>query len=101
MTELLQTDLSLSASTSDAETRAHYVNPVFDDEAGDNPAKAAIDAILDQKIKVHRQNNMVIDAICDDLATRAEFFHEDITDAKYQPRLYLFHEGVGRGAGPV
>jgi hypothetical protein len=89
MTELLQTDLSLSASTSDAETRAHYVNPVFDDEAGDNPAKAAIDAILDQKIKVHRQNNMVIDAICDDLATRAEFFHEDITDAKYQPRLYL------------
>jgi hypothetical protein len=88
MTEHLPTELP-SASTPDAEVRASYVNPGFDDEASGSPARVAIDAILDMKIKAHKQNNMVIDTICDDLATLAEFFREDITDAKYHPRLYL------------
>ncbi len=89
MTENLPAEQTCPASTPDAESRANYVNPFFDEEIACNSAKAAIDVILDQKIKAHRQNNMVIDAICDDLATQAEFYREQIADARYNPRLYL------------
>lgn len=98
MITTLPFELPAPTSTSDAAVRASYVSPVFDGaESTDSPQKKLVFDILNQKkLRPHERDDQVIAAVIDDLTDRADFYHERVTDPKYQPRLFLRMKDTGK-----
>ena len=88
-------EVSCAAVTHDADARISYETPVFDEEAGETPLKTLIDGIIDMSMNAHRKNNLVIEAVCEDLNRRADLYFESATAPGYSPRLYLRMKETG------
>lgn len=91
------TELPAPAATLSAADRASYVSPVFDDgESSDYPQKRLVFDILEKPQQPHVRDDNVIAAVITDLAGRADFYRECISDPKYQPRLFLRMKDSGK-----